>query len=78
MFRYAFCPTSSKLTCLFWPVPLEAEQQNNVVSKPRKFTDFQPRKPSNQLAKLHHNSNGPTWMKRKRVMGSDSYNPTNI
>jgi hypothetical protein len=51
---------------------------NVLYSKPKKFTDFRPRKPSNQLAKLHHNSNRPTWMKWKRTMGSDSYNPTNI
>jgi hypothetical protein len=47
-------------------------------SKSKTFTDFRPRKPSNQLAKLHYNSNRPTWMKWKRIMGSDSYNPTNI
>jgi hypothetical protein len=51
---------------------------NTMLSKPKKFTDFRPRKPSNQLAKLHYNSNRPTWMKWKRIMGSDSYTSTNI
>jgi hypothetical protein len=71
MFRYAFCSASPKQTD-------KTGEQGNVTSKPRKFADFRPRKTLNQLAKLHHNNNGPTWMKRKRVMGSGFYNPTNI
>jgi hypothetical protein len=59
-------------------IQLISAATNVTLSKPKKFTDFRPRKPSNQLAKLHYNSNRPTWMKWKRIMGSDSYNPTNI